>query len=188
MPEFAPGPTMDQLPKATNGQEAAPETAPKRRGRPPGSKNSGTSTRSRKSFKDEIGGTLVMFNLALMAMPPTRSDALDPKEIELLADAIDNQAKISPTFRKYLTIALSATSGGQLISVVAIIGARRLARHEIILPKEADDMLGGMIGAAKIVPAIEPDDDSNNGTGPQQPDGASASDPNWTTVGGAAAT
>lgn len=162
MPEFAPGPTMDQLPKPDAQQPT--ETAPKRRGRPPGSKNATTSTRSRKSFKDEIGGTLVMFNLALMAVPFTRTDALDPKEIELLTDAIDNQAKISPTFRKYLSIALSATSGGQLVSVVAIIGARRLARHEIILPKEADDMLGGMIGAAKIV---TPDfaEDSNNGTG-----------------------
>lgn len=178
MPEFAPGPTMDQLPKPEAQQPT--DTAPKRRGRPPGSKNSSTSTRSRKSLKDEIGGTLVMFNLALMAIPATRSDALDPKEVELLADAIDNQAKISPTFRKYLTVALSATSGGQLISVVAVIGARRLARHEILLPKEADNMLGNMIGAAKIVPAPEPDDanDTQNGaTGPAQPD------PAWSTVG-----
>lgn len=159
MPDFQPGPTMEQIPTAQ-------ETAPKRRGRPPGSKNSeGTARRGRppKSLKDQIGATLVTLNLALWAIPPTRNDALDEKEIELLAEAIDNQAKISPTFRKYLQAALAATSGGQLISVIGIIAARRLARHEFLLPKEADAMLGNMIGAVKIVPQEPPQPESPNG-------------------------
>lgn len=145
MTEFQPGPTMEQLPET--------DKAPKRRGRPPGSKTgTGTRGRPRKSLKDQIGATLLTFNLALWAVPPTRNDALDEKEIELLAEAIDNQAKISPQFRKYLEIALAATSGGQLVSVVGIIVARRFARHEFLLPKEADNMLGNMIGAVKIIP------------------------------------
>lgn len=171
MPDFVPGPTMDPIAEPTGA--VASDTAPKRRGRPPGSRNSTTSTRSRsKSLKNEIGGTLTMFNLALLALPPTRSDALDTKEIELLASALDEQAKANPTFRKYLTIALSVTSGGQLISVVGIIAARRMARHEFVLPKEADAMLGQMIGSPAFVfpPAPEPETeqaphtDANNGT------------------------
>lgn len=153
MPEFQPGPTMEQIP--------GNDTPPKRRGRPPGSKNgAGQRGRPRVNLKEQIGGTLVMINLALMALPPTREDALDTKEIELLADAIDHQAKVSPTFRKYLTAALAVTTGGQLISVMGIIAARRLARHEFLLPKDADAMLGQMIGSVKITEMPE----ASNGT------------------------
>lgn len=162
---FQPGPTMDKLPPEASAASSAPETAPKRRGRPPGSRNSGAPRgRPRKSLKDQIGATLITFNLALWAVPPTRNDALDDKEIELLAEAIDNQAKISPTFRRYLEVALAATTGGQLISVVGIIAARRFARHEFLLPKEADDMLGKMIGSVKIIPTEEPSQESPNGS------------------------
>lgn len=157
---------MDKLPPEASAASPVPETAPKRGpGRPRGSRNSGASRgRPRKSLKDQIGATLITFNLALWAIPPTRNDALDDKEIELLAEAIDNQAKISPTFRRYLEVALAATTGGQLISVVGIIAARRFARHEFLLPKDADEMLGKMIGSVKIIPTEEPSQESPNGS------------------------
>jgi hypothetical protein len=86
-----------------------------------------------------------MFNLPVMAL--ASGDALDGPEIEALAKAIDAQCKQSPAFRKYVTLALEVTSGGQLVGVLGIIGARRLSRHGILLPKEADAMLGGMLGS-----------------------------------------
>ena len=67
---FKEGPPISALP---------PQEAPKRRGRPPGSKNKTTKT----SLKNEIGGTLTVLNMAV-AMTPFRGDALDPIEIQAL--------------------------------------------------------------------------------------------------------
>jgi hypothetical protein len=79
-----------------------------------------------------------------MLLPPTRNDALDPNEIVFLARAIDAQCKSSPTFRKYVEVALSASSGGQLVMALGFIGARRMARHGV-LPEGFDKMLGTQI-------------------------------------------
>jgi hypothetical protein len=92
-----------------------------------------------------------MFNLPVMAF--ASNDALDAAEIEALSKAIDAQCKQSPAFRKYVTMALEITSGGQLVGVLGIIGARRLSRHGILLPKEADAMLGTMLGSVPTVDA-----------------------------------
>lgn len=133
------------------------ETAPKRRGRPPGSKNRTASTRSLES---QIAGTLMAINLALYVIPPLQRDALDEYEIRALAKALDQQAKTSLRFRKMLEGALAATSGGQLLGVAVIIGARRAARHGL-LPAEADMIFGQMLQAPPVATANE----SANGTG-----------------------
>lgn len=130
MPEFKP----------VAGQEAPTgEQAPRRRGRPPGSKN-----RSKVSLKAQIGAMLTTLNLVIYVIPPLQPDALDAAEIEALATALDEQAKNNPAFRRYLEMALTAGSGGQLFGVVAIIAARRAARHGMI-PAEADGMLGSIL-------------------------------------------
>lgn len=130
-----PGPNLQSIPG-----NAEQEKAPKRRGRPPGSKNK----TSRASLKTEIGGTLTLFNMAL-AMTPYRADALDSIEIEALADALNEQAKQSPTFYRYISWVVKTTSGsGSLFGVVAIIGARRMARHGF-LPEQFDAQLGGLL-------------------------------------------
>lgn len=149
--EFSPGPTMDAI--------GTPDSAPKRRGRPPKDPNAPVVTRrprASKSLETQIGATLVMVNLPIMAF--ASGDALDGPEIEALSKAIDAQCKISPTFRKYVAAALEVTAGGQLVGVIGIITARRFARHGVLLPREADAMLGGMLGSTShMAPPSESD-------------------------------
>lgn len=119
------------------------ETAPK--GKPKG----GPTARpivSNRSLKAEISGLLMTLNLALMLVPPLRSDALDEVEIEAMAQALDEECKRSLRFRRMMEAALSAGSGGTLIGVMAIIGARRAVRHNV-LPGglESDQLLGNML-------------------------------------------
>jgi hypothetical protein len=126
---FKKGPAIADIPKGDT---------PKRRGRPPGSKN-----KSSRNLKKEIGGTLTLMNMGFQIAAPR--DALDPIEIEALALAIDEECKKSPTFRKYVEFATrAATGGGSLLGVVAIIGARRAARHGVI-PPMFDDQLGSLL-------------------------------------------
>lgn len=167
------------VPMAALPPEAVNDTAPKRRrGRPPKDPNAPTPIRRAggrraRSLETQIGAALMTFNLAFYVIPPLRNDALDDAEIIALAKALDQQARVSPTFRKYLVAALEATSGGQLMTVGLIIGARRLARHNIILPTEADATLGFVLenitAAPSVVPApdagTEPPLDIDNGTG-----------------------
>lgn len=157
--EAAPQRTFKAVPMESLPPEAQSDTAPKRRGRPPKDPNAPVvrrGPRRSKSLETQIGGMLMTFNFAFMVVPPLRQDALDPAEIAVLAKAIDEQARQSPTFRKYLEGMLAVTSGGQLVSVCAIIGARRLARHEIGLPSEADAMLGQMLETMSSAPSITP--------------------------------
>ena len=156
------------------------ETAPKRRGRPPRDPNAPRETAPRRggrrarSLETQIGAALMTFNLPLWALPPLRGDALDDAEIQALAKAIDQQARVSPRFRKYLVAALEATSGGQLLSVVLVIGARRLARHNMILPPEADAALGSMLGMITNAPVLVPEEPSNGTFEPSAIDDAAS--------------
>jgi hypothetical protein len=141
--------------KTADNPQAPP---PRRRGRPPGS---GVG-RKRKSLKTEIGGTLTMFNMGLQ-LSPFKRDALDDLEIEALSTALDEQAKSSPQFRKYLEYAIGITgAGGSLTGVVVMIAARRAARHGI-LPPEFDGQIGMLLamtsGTSKLpdTPDIEPE-------------------------------
>jgi hypothetical protein len=136
--------------------EPLPESAPKRpRGRPPkidpvtgervnkpGTRSSGS--RKPRSLETQIGGLLTTVNVVVMMVPPIREDALDVAEITALAKAMDAQAQQSPRFRKYVEAMLAAGSGGQLFGVMAIIAARRAARHGLA-PAEIDPMLGAML-------------------------------------------
>lgn len=89
----------------------------------------GAGSRSRTLEKD-IGALLVTLNLPLTMFLPV--DALDEVEIPALAVAIDEQCKRSPVFRGYVLRVLKVQSATSLFAVVAMIGARRAARHGII--------------------------------------------------------
>lgn len=138
------GPPVTQLPIA----EVAPKRGP---GRPKGSgnkhRNNGSAAprppRPSTSLRTRVGGMLTFVNMFVM-VTPIRGDALDPIEIDALAKAIDEQCKQSPRFRKYVESMLSAGSGGQLLGVCIVIGARRAARHGV-LPPDMDGYLGGML-------------------------------------------
>jgi len=155
-PKFTAVP-ITEIPK-----EPVADSVPKRRGRPPRDPNAepvARRPRRARSLESQIGSALVMANMPVMLF--AAGDALDNAEIEALAKALDAQAQSSPRFRKYLQTALDATSGGQLITVSAIIVARRLARHEILLPKAADEQLGRIIGSVAVV-ASEPTPENAN--------------------------
>lgn len=133
-------------------QEIAPQPVKetKRRGRPPGSggeRKPRVSRASRKSLKDQIGGTLTLINLAFAFMPdPWRGDMLDDYEIASLATALDDTARANPTVHKYLSAVLvNGGAGANLVMVAAVITARRLARHGVIA-SEFDARLAVFIG------------------------------------------
>jgi hypothetical protein len=121
------------------------------RGRPPRDPSAPraprrTAARGRKSLETQIGATLALLNLGVMLMPaPWNADALDETEIVALAKALDAAALQNPTMHKYLSAAM--VEGGAmagLITVAAIIGGRRLARHGI-LDESFDERLAGML-------------------------------------------
>jgi hypothetical protein len=150
---FQAGPRAGQLPPT---QEVPPSRGP---GRP--RKDGSAPRRSARSLETEIGSLLVITNLFVMSFPPTRMDALDMYEISALAKGIDQQCKQSPRFRRYVEGLLGMGSGGALLGVVLMIGARRASRHGF-LPPEVDAGLGSMIQTSVThVPTEAPASDRN---------------------------
>lgn len=137
MTTFKPGPIQEPI-----------ETPPRRK---PGPKPGQPRPTSKTSLKPQIAGMLMTLNLALYVIPPLRADVLDTVEIEALARALDDQAKQNAKFRKALETALSAGSGGTLIGIAALIGARRAARHGF-LPVEMDNVLGDLMAQGLAAP------------------------------------
>lgn len=156
-------------------------TAPDRKAR---RRKTATRARGPKSLAPEIGAFLALVNGIVIVSPlgtrpveaitdpaitPERvGDELDAAEIGALASAIDAQCRRSPRFRKYVEGVLTAGSGGTLVTVLALIAARRAARHGLI-PAHIDAM-GGMILAADMgaladmVPTVsEPEVDPDTG-------------------------
>ncbi len=153
---FRAGPAAENLPPPPN---AAGERAPRRRARKPTTRRSTT-----RSLEPQIAATLMAFNFALYVIPPLQADRLDELEIIALARAIDAQAKQSIRFRKMIEGALTVTSGGQLLGVVAIIAARRASRHGV-LPPEADGQLRVMLATSLNAPP-PPEPEPTNGSTP----------------------
>lgn len=134
---FEAGPPKDAVtpqppPKRGPGRPKGSKTKPRATGSPP--KRGGSATyRSRRA---KIGGTLTMFNMAL-SMSPLRGDRLDALEIDALAKTLDEEARKSATFRRYLDAALGVTGAGGIWSVLGLIAVRRGARHGL-LPADFD--------------------------------------------------
>jgi hypothetical protein len=132
---------------------SAPDSlvAPKRRGRPPGSKNKTTTSRASANIETQIGALLVTINMPLSLIPALQKDALDPVEIQALAKGIKAQCDASPTFKKYVEQALKVTGATSLLAVVAIIASRRAVRHGVVpIPEEMGGpaMVDALLGAA----------------------------------------
>lgn len=133
-----------------------PDTAPKASG------TRAARSRTTRNLEDEIGAALVTVNLPLMAFLP--ADALDEAEIVALAAAINDQAKRSVRFRKFVERALVVTSGGQLVTVGAAIGLRRAARHGLLRYVGVRDMgaqildagLGDQLRTMAKIPPTQP--------------------------------
>jgi len=148
---FRQGPAAETLPPppgATTG-----ERAPKRPGRPKGSAPMGgrRPASTTRSLEPQIASTLMALNFVCYVIPALQADRLDELEITALARAIDAEARNSAQFRKLVNGALTITSGGQLLGVVAIIAARRASRHGF-LPPEADGQLRGMLASSANAP------------------------------------
>ncbi len=135
----------------------ATEPPKRRRGRPPGSRNTGARVgRPRKvALETQIGAFLVTVNMPLQLVPALQRDALDPLEIQALAKAINQQCEASPRFRKYVEQALKVQGSTNIIAVLAVIAARRGVRHNLLpipednqaglTPEGVDALLGGVV-------------------------------------------
>lgn len=135
---------------------------------------------STRSLAPEIGAVLALVNGMVIASPlgtrpieaitdpnvqPTRiGDELDAAEIAALSSAIDAQCRRSPRFRRIIEGMLGTASGGTLVTVIALIAARRAARHGM-LPANVDLMAGMVLqadveaiaNASKVQPDTTPD-------------------------------
>jgi len=174
---------------------------PRKDGTPVGSPRSASSKRVRtarkpsaprgpRSLRPELSAFLTLVNSAVVASPlgtrpvaaiydpniqPERvGDELDAVEIDALARAIDTQCQRSPRFRKYVEGMLTVGAGGQLMTVVMMIAARRASRHGLISPA-VDPMLGLMMGTGDLgalgdfAPAPPPDTTPDETTGETPP-------------------
>lgn len=147
---FRQGPAAETLPPPPG---ATGERAPRRKpGRAKGSAPMGGRRSTTRSLEPQIAATLMALNFAMYVIPPIANDRLDELEIRALAKAIDEQAKQSIRFRRMIEGALAVTSGGQLLGVAMIIGARRASRHGL-LPPEADGQLRVMLATSLDTPA-----------------------------------
>jgi hypothetical protein len=118
-------------------------------GRPRGPRRGGRRATD-AALKSGVAGLLVTVNLVAMMAPPLRADKLDEIELNALADALVEQARTSPRFRRALEAAVAASSGGALLGVLLIIGARRAARHGVLgLTSEVDDQLGTLLAMSQ---------------------------------------
>lgn len=143
-----------------DGQRINPPRPPSSRSRTSTRKPASPRPRGPRSLKPEIEAFLTLVNSAVIMTPlgtrpveaitnpaiePTKiGDELDAAEIGALAGALDTQCQRSPRFRKYVEKMLTAGSGGQLVSVLGIIVARRASRHGLA-PSHIDPLLGMML-------------------------------------------
>ena len=147
-PHIAAVPLQDAIGEAPDDK---PKRGPGRPRRDPGD----TAPRARRTravrspLKTRVGAAIVKLNLGITIAAQfapgldAEKDPLSSHEIVALADGLVAQADQHPTFRKYLEAFADATSGADLLLVVAVIIARRGARHGVL--PESIDVLGGAI-------------------------------------------
>ena len=112
----------------TRSAEPAPPKAPKRASRP----SRARAAVSRAKIREGLDQLVTMVNTLLVVVAPY--DALQPKEVAVLVNALDEQAAKSPRFRRGIEALLTVTSGGSLGLVVGLIVGRRLARRRLFGP------------------------------------------------------
>lgn len=114
--------------------------APKRRGRPPGSKNSttraSTSDRSprrgsRTWIREQCSMLVGLGNLAI-SLSPAKEDCLSDREMNLLTDALVAEASASERILKWMTVAAGVSPHILLIQAAVTIAVPRLQRRGIL--------------------------------------------------------
>lgn len=176
--------TADQPVKFRPAQPSEPPERVPKRERQPRSDTGKPRARRGANLERRIGAALVQTNIVLQQIPAVRADALDTAELTLLAKGISDECNRHPIFRKYVETALNVSGSGGLIVTVAIIAARRAARHNVIpsgvlpIPNAAlDTMLGQlavmtarsdseiMRAAQQQPPAMMPEQDDHHVAG-----------------------
>lgn len=118
--------------------------APKRRGRPPGSRNNTSSPSgdkaprrgSRASVRLQAVGLIGALNLGL-SMSPYKDDALSEQESDLLADALTAEAMNSERILSWLQKAGAISPHLLMLRAIVTIATPRLMRHGILpMPSE----------------------------------------------------
>lgn len=138
-------PSWQRLGRRKPGRKAGP--AAQRRERAPARPREATGAPAGRtgSLRVRIGGALAMLNMIALVIPATSRDALSPVEVDALAKGVDAQCQASPRFRRYVETALAASGASGLVGVIAMIAARRVARHGIV-PEFIDGAIGAMMG------------------------------------------
>ena len=113
----------------TRRPEPTADAKPKR-SRPSRAKSTGMP---RAKLREGLDQLVTLLNTILASVSPY--DALQPKEVAVLVNALDEQAATSPRLRRGMEALLSVTSGGSLGLVVGIIIGRRLARSRVFGPR-----------------------------------------------------
>jgi len=178
--------TTDGMTFGDAGIEPQPEK--KRRGRPPGSKNTGTSKRGRRANVGPIkeGLTTIFGGVGMMlaAFPVTRQDAMIfATHSEPLVEALGDLASQDRRVREILSRMVTGTAWGAVAFAAAGIALPILANHNLlpgpmgmlfasddegktlaeqmedITPEMAEEMLSAMTEGPSV--AVKTDESSN---------------------------
>lgn len=116
-------------------------------------------------------------NVALTMTPWTKGDQLDDVEILIVSTTAAASAETNLRLRKLLLTILENGGAASLMGLLALVVARRLARHGVLLPYEFDvacrEFLNETLNAAQAsvnaalleMETVQPSDAAPNGTG-----------------------
>jgi hypothetical protein len=144
---------VSPLDKLNPGETLADFKAPTESVKPRRSRSDKGTTRTnvakRASLETRIAQQLMSINMIILLLPigdmeKRQKDALSVEEIKALAHALNSQAQASNTFKKLIEGALAVSSSGELITVMAMIVARRAINHNLI-PEQYSGLVEMMV-------------------------------------------
>ena len=115
-----------------------PEVAPKKRGRPKGPTNRGTTSdraprrNSRTWVRAQCATIIGAANMVLVTIPATAADALNEKEMDLLADALTAEAMTNERIMSWMERAAKVSPHFLMIRALYTIAVPRLQRRGLL--------------------------------------------------------